>query len=229
MNYKGKVMNETQKELFIKLTEFLGQVLGKQYEIVFHIVSKEGSYIAAIVNNHISGRTLNSPLTDFGSKLIQEKAYLRQDFLCNYKALTKDNELVNGSTFFIKKKRKLVGILCINHDNKEMKKVVHKIIELENLSGFNEVSSFISKSSEDDELSLKTLSHNIEDILAQSIDLNVLKSGLTLKSVQKNDIIKKLYKKGIFNIKGSLNIVSKLLKMSESSIYRYIGKFKKQQ
>lgn len=77
--------------------------------------------------------------------------------------------------------------------------------------------------------SLETLSHNIEDILAQSIDLNVLKSGLTLKSVQKNDIIKKLYKKGIFNIKGSLNIVSKLLKMSESSIYRYIGKFKKQQ
>lgn len=221
-------MNEEQKELFIKLTQFLGQVLGPQYEVVFHVVSKEGSYIAAIANNHISGRTINSPLTDFGSKLIQEKAYLRQDFLCNYKALTQDNELVDGSTFFIRKKRKLVGILCINHDTKALRKAVHKIIELENLRGFDELSPFISNENEYDELSLENLSHNIEDILAQSVDLNSLKKDFVLKSAQKNDLIKKLYKKGIFNIKGSLNLVSKLLKMSESSIYRYIGKFKKQ-
>ena len=49
-------MNDEQKELFIKLTHFLGQVLGKSYEVVFHIISKKGSYIAAIENSHISGR-----------------------------------------------------------------------------------------------------------------------------------------------------------------------------
>lgn len=35
-------MDEKQKEQFIKLTNFLGQVLGKQYEVVFHVLSKEG-------------------------------------------------------------------------------------------------------------------------------------------------------------------------------------------
>lgn len=232
-------MNDEQKELFIKLTHFLGQVLGKSYEVVFHIISKKGSYIAAIENSHISGRTIDSPLTAFASKLLQEKAYLKKDFLCHYKAQTKENKLLNGSTFFIKKGEKLVGILCINHDTSEIQKAVHKIIEIENLSGFGEITaSLMSDSGESSgfgespqpqnaQISIENLSHNIEDILAQSIDLNYLQSGFTLSATQKNDIIKNLYQKGIFNIKGSLYIVAKLLKISEPSVYRYLNKLKK--
>ena len=218
-------MNEEQKELFIKLTHFFGQVLGKGYEVVFHIVSKEGSYIAAIANNHISGRTVNSPLTAFASKLLQEKAYLKDDFLCNYKALTQENKLLQGSTFFIKKAQKLVGILCINHDTSEIEKAVHKIIEIENLNNFYDLVE--STQPQNNHISIENLSRSIEDILAQSIDLNYLKSGFALSTTQKNNIIKQLYQKGIFNIKGSLFIVAKLLKMSESSVYRYLNKLKK--
>lgn len=232
-------MNNEQRELFIKLTHFLGQVLGKSYEVVFHIISKKGSYIAAIENSHISGRTIDSPLTAFASKLLQEKAYLKQDFLCHYKAQTKENKLLNGSTFFIKKGDKLVGILCINHDTSEIQKAVHKIIEIENLSGFGEITASLmsdlgdssnfgeSPQPQNTQISIENLSHNIEDILAQSIDLNYLKSGFTLSATQKNDIIKNLYQKGIFNIKGSLYIVAKLLKISEPSVYRYLNKLKK--
>lgn len=235
-------MNDEQKELFIKLTHFLGQVLGKSYEVVFHIISKKGSYIAAIENSHISGRTIDSPLTAFASKLLQEKAYLKQDFLCHYKAQTKENKLLNGSTFFIKKGDKLVGILCINHDTSEIQSAIHKIIEIENLSGFGEITASLMSDSDESggfgessespqpqntQISIENLSHNIEDILAQSIDLNYLKSGFTLSATQKNDIIKNLYQKGIFNIKGSLYIVAKLLKISEPSVYRYLNKLKK--
>ena len=232
-------MNDEQRELFIKLTHFLGQVLGKSYEVVFHIISKKGSYIAAIENSHISGRTIDSPLTAFASKLLQEKAYLKQDFLCHYKAQTKENKLLNGSTFFIKKGDKLVGILCINHDTSEIQKAVHKIIEIENLSGFGEITASLmsdlgdssnfgeSPQPQNTQISIENLSHNIEDILAQSIDLNYLKSGFALSATQKNDIIKNLYQKGIFNIKGSLYIVAKLLKISEPSVYRYLNKLKK--
>lgn len=217
-------MNEEQKELFVKLTHFLGKVLGKSYEVVFHVVSKDGSYIAAIENNHISGRTLDSPLTAFGSKLLQEKAYLKDDFLCNYKALTQENKLLQGSTFFIKKAQKLVGILCINHDTSEIEKAVHKIIEIENLHNFYDL---VESTQPQTHVAIENLSQSIEDILAQSIDLNYLKSGFALSTTQKNNIIKQLYQKGIFHIKGSLLIVAKLLKISESSIYRYLNKLKK--
>lgn len=219
-------MNDDTINLFCKLTEFLGQVLGKNYEIVFHVISKEGSYIKAIANNHISGRTLNSPLTEFASKLVQEKMYLKKDFLYNYKAMTKDNKSLKGSTFFITKKKKLVGILCINHDTSEFEKAIQKIIELNDVNNFEDIFNKVQKNSQDT-INTENLSLNIEDMLTQSIDLSYIKSGFLLSSTQKMAMVKKLYDKGIFNIKGSITEVAKCLNISEPSVYRYLQKLKK--
>ncbi len=61
------------KTTIYKVDIFLGEVLGEQYEIVFHVITEDGAYIAAIANNHISGRSLDSPLTAFASELMQNK------------------------------------------------------------------------------------------------------------------------------------------------------------
>ncbi|WP_291951628.1 PAS domain-containing protein [Campylobacter sp.] len=222
-------MDKQQKELFIKLTQFLGQVLGKQYEIVFHVISNEGSYIAAIANNHISGRTINSPLTSFASKLIQEKEYLNKDFLCDYKAKVGKSKIVAGSTFFIKNQNKIVGILCINHDTTELRKSISKIIELEKINDFSDLLDIHNQNNINlhDMSNIETLSYSIEDILAENIDLKYLNSGYNLSTEQKDEIIKKLHSRGIFNIKGSIPIVAKSLNISEPSVYRYLQKLKK--
>ncbi|QOR01452.1 helix-turn-helix transcriptional regulator [Campylobacter sp. 2014D-0216] len=221
-------MDEQQKELFIKLTQFLGQVLGKQYEIVFHVISDEGSYIAAIANNHISGRTTSSPLTSFASELVQEKEYLNKDFLCDYKARVGKSKIVTGSTFFIKNQNKIVGILCINHDTTELRSAISKIIELEKINDFSDLLDIHSQNNVNlhNMSNIETLSHSIEDILAENIDLKYLNSGYSLSTEQKDEIIKKLHSKGIFNIKGSISIVAKLLNISEPSVYRYLQKLK---
>ncbi|RKO64192.1 DNA-binding protein [Campylobacter sp. P255] len=221
-------MDEQQKELFIKLTQFLGQVLGKQYEIVFHVISDEGSYIAAIANNHISGRTTSSPLTSFASELVQEKEYLNKDFLCDYKARVGKSKIVTGSTFFIKNQNKIVGILCINHDTTELRSAISKIIELEKINDFSDLLDIHSQNNVNlhNMSNIETLSHSIEDILAENIDLKYLNSGYSLSTEQKDEIIKKLHSKGIFNIKGSIPIVAKLLNISEPSVYRYLQKLK---
>ncbi|TQR34419.1 DNA-binding protein [Campylobacter sp. MIT 99-7217] len=215
-------MDENQKEQFIKLTHFLGEVLGKQYEVVFHVISKKGAYIAAIANNHISKRTLNSPLSAFASELIQNKAYLKEDFLCDYKALIGKNKLVRGSTFFIKNADKLVGILCINHDTSLMRDLVCKIIDIEKIG---DVGEFLTQGSSSQ--SIETLSGSIEEILAQSVDMSYLDSPYQLSPTQKEELAKSLYEKGIFNIKGAVPIVANFLKISEPSVYRYLKKFKK--
>ncbi|MBF7049394.1 PAS domain-containing protein [Campylobacter volucris] len=222
-------MDELQKELFIKLTQFLGQVLGDKYEIVFHVISEEGSYIAAIANNHISGRTINSPLTSFASELIQEKEYLTKDFLCDYKAKVGNSKIVTGSTFFIKNQNKIVGILCINHDTTELRTAISKIIELEKINDFSDLLNINNQNNTNlqNMSNIETLSHSIEDILAEHINLDYLNSGYNLSIEQKDDIIKNLHSKGIFNIKGSISIVAKFLNMSEPSVYRYLQKLKK--
>ncbi|EFV4303667.1 DNA-binding protein, partial [Campylobacter jejuni] len=179
-------MDEKQKEQFIKLTNFLGQVLGKQYEVVFHVLSKEGAYIAAIANSHVSGRTLESPLSAFASELIQNKKYLEKDFLCDYKALAGKSKLIRGSTFFIKNHDKLVGILCINHDTSIMRDLICKMIDLEKIGDMGEILGNISFSQNDS--SIETLSHSIEDILVQSVDSSYLNSDYQLSITQKEEI-----------------------------------------
>ncbi|EAH5042944.1 DNA-binding protein [Campylobacter coli] len=221
-------MDEGQKQQFIKLTYFLGEVLGEQYEIVFHVITEDGAYIAAIANSHISGRSLDSPLSAFASELVQNKAYLKEDFLCDYKALIGKSKLVRGSTFFIKNSDELVGILCINHDTSMMRDLVCRIIDIEKLG---DMSEFLNQDKENntsvDSLgNIETLSHSIEEILAQSIDMNYLNSDYQLSMAQKEEITKTLYQKGIFNIKGSVPIVARLLKISEPSVYRYLKNFK---
>lgn len=221
-------MDEGQKQQFIKLTYFLGEVLGEQYEIVFHVITEDGAYIAAIANSHISGRSLDSPLTAFASELMQNKKYLEKDFLCDYKALVGKSKLIRGSTFFIKNHDKLVGILCINHDTSIMRDLICRIIDIEKLG---DMSEFLNQDKENntsvDSLgNIETLSHSIEEILAQSIDMNYLNSDYQLSMAQKEEITKTLYQKGIFNIKGSVPIVARFLKISEPSVYRYLKNFK---
>ncbi|MBZ7943894.1 PAS domain-containing protein [Campylobacter sp. RM13744] len=222
-------MDEKQKEQFIKLTKFLGQVLGKQYEVVFHVIDKKGTYIAAIENNHISGRTLESPLDAFISELIQKKVYLKKDFLYDYKALVEKNKFVRGSNFFIKNSDELVGILCINHDASAIRDAICKIIDIEKLDDMGEFLSQDESSNLEinDLANVETLSRSIEEILAQNIDMSYLNSNYQLSITQKEEIAKTLYEKGIFNIKGAVAIVAKFLKISEPSVYRYLKKFKK--
>ncbi|MBZ7948379.1 PAS domain-containing protein [Campylobacter sp. RM9929] len=222
-------MDEKQKEQFIKLIKFLGQVLGKQYEVVFHVIDKKGTYIAAIENNHISGRTLESPLDAFISELIQKKVYLKKDFLYDYKALVEKNKFVRGSTFFIKNSDELVGILCINHDASVIRDAICKIIDIEKLDDMGEFLSQDESSNLEinDLANVETLSRSIEEILAQNIDMSYLNSNYQLSITQKEEIAKTLYEKGIFNIKGAVAIVAKFLKISEPSVYRYLKKFKK--
>jgi len=225
-------LKEEQKEQFIKLTHFLGAVLGKHYEVVFHVISKKGAYIAAIVNNHISKRTLNSPLSAFASELIQNKAYLKEDFYCDYKAAIGKNKLVRGSTFFIKNKDKLEGILCINHDTSAIKEAVCKIIELENLGDLSAFLGTQTLKEENSALSLnslqsvETLSESVEEILAQNVGENYFNTDLQLSIAQKEELVKNFYEKGIFNIKDAVPVVAKFLKLSKPSVYRYLKKFK---
>lgn len=129
-------MNNVQKKYFIGLTHFLGSVLGPKYEVVFHSFDKKKAHMEAIANSHVSGRTLSSPLSSFGSSLLQDKVYLDKDFIFNYKAVADSEKVIRGATYFIKNGDKLEGILCINHDTSELVDVMTKLISLENLGNF---------------------------------------------------------------------------------------------
>lgn len=222
-------MNNAQKKYFIGLTHFLGNVLGPKYEVVFHSFEKNKASMEAIANSHVSGRTLSSPLSVFASKMLQEKVYLDKDFISNYKAVGDSNKLIMGSTYFIKNGEKLEGILCINHDTSELVETVNKLISLENLGTFVNllgIDPALSGEEESEIISKEKLEKSIEDILSEYVDLTLLESDKALSFRQKENSVRVLFEKGIFNIKGAIPVVAKYLRISEPSVYRYLKNIK---
>ena len=99
---------------YIKLTEFLGQALGPDYEVALHDMTDKNRSIVAIANNHISGREIGAPLTNVALKILMDKSYETQDYRLHYCGLSAEGKTLRSSTMFIKHNGKLVGMLCIN-------------------------------------------------------------------------------------------------------------------
>ena len=102
---------------YIKLTEFLGQALGPDYEVALHDMTDKNRSIVAIANNHISGREIGAPLTNVALKILMDKSYETQDYRLHYCGLSAEGKTLRSSTMFIKHNSKLVGMLCINFDD----------------------------------------------------------------------------------------------------------------
>ena len=60
-----------------------------------------------------SGRSIGSSLTDFALQVKSNKEYETQDYLVNYRAKAQGKEFV-ASTYYIKNKGRLIGMLCLN-------------------------------------------------------------------------------------------------------------------
>lgn len=211
---------------YIPLVEFLGNVLGKNSEVVLHDLCNLDNSIIAIANGHVSGRTVGAPITNFALKMIKgEKNKETKKYILNYNGYSKFNRELKSSTFFIRNNdEKLIGLLCINTDET----IFHKLKEVTSLleQNFNicqsEKSTLILENTE-------RFTSSIEEIVE-----NAIKDVLTMKNIKIDDlkqhdrleIIANLHSDGVFLLKGAVTELAKQLKISEPTIYRYLQKMK---
>ena len=203
------------------LVEFLGKVLGPRYEVVLHVLTSETeAYIGAIANGEVSGRTLNSGLTDLARKIIQEKEYKRRDYLLNYVGKTHNGKDISSSTYFIKDKAgNLLGLLCINIDTTKHKLLAQEILQLANIK--LPILQMVSETQNNEYV--EHFPHSVQDIINSVVDFDMLQPDLKLTKEKKISIIKELNDKNIFQVKGAVQEVSNTLKISEASVYRYLN------
>ena len=102
-------------EPYKALVPFLAELLGESCEILLHDISQPKHSVIAIANGFHTGRKVGSPFTDLAIKIMEEKAYVKRDYLANYNGRSKNKNFVS-STFFIKHEGKVIGLLCINRN-----------------------------------------------------------------------------------------------------------------
>lgn len=204
---------------YVPLVHFLAQALGENVEIALHDMTCQDGPIVALANGQ-SGREVGSKLTNLGKHIIEEKQYLEQDFVMNYKSLSQDGKLLRSSSYFIKDPEgNLVGMLCVNvniSDYAYINQVLQRILGI----------STKSEMEYEMENPIEILSNDLQTTISQYCQeaLNDMgcfdSSRLTAK--EKQHVVEYLNKKGVFQMKGAIHIVANVIHSSTPTIYRYL-------
>lgn len=215
-------MNQNIKK-FITIADFLGEVLGKNTEIIIHDLTNYEHSIVHIINGHISNRKIGDPITDLVLEFMITESKGDKQFICNYNSETAEGKLLYSSTYFIRdKKNIIVGALCLNSDYQDVKKSLSSLMSL--------FPNYV----DDKALALNNIKENLnsnpQEVTENKIDSIINQFDVAPKRMtteEKTEIITALNDCGIFNIRGSVQEVANKLHMSEPSVYRYIKKIKK--
>ncbi len=213
-------------EPYAKFVEFLGEALGDNVEIALHDLTSEDKEIVALCNGQISGREMNSGLSNLAVHLLEDKQYLTNDYVFNYKTVSADGKLLRAATYFIKDgvHEEPVGMVCINVDITDFNYIQDTLKKILGIK--DETPAEFSR-----ENPIEVLSYSLDETVERYIKEALEEMGFPsyfeinrLKVDEKIKVVKYLQEKGTFKVKGALVFVANKLRVSEPTIYRYLKK-----
>lgn len=215
-------------ESYIPMVEFIAKMMGDNCEVVLHDITNPEHSVIAIKNGHISGREIGSPLTDLSLQFLKGKHYINQNFICNYKANSKNRKMLRSSTFFIKDNtNEIIGMLCVNIDITSMIETRNFLNKMIHTEGDKDQS--LSKEVVGNNDLFENLEESIDDVMSSIIKKVINNHPIVperMSPEEKIQIVKELNDKGIFLLKGGVSEVAKHLDTSDATIYRYLAKIK---
>ena len=209
-------------ERYIPLVEFMGKICGKNYEIILHDVSTPERSVIAACNEHLSGRRIGDPMTELAKELLRTGAYKEHDYVANYEGRTRGGKRFVSSTFFIKEKGQLVGLICVNHDVEDILVLSERLSNL--LRDFS-----LPQEEEERSAYTENLDDSIPELSSNLIHSTILGYGIpstAMHTSDKLDILRSLEAQGVFQTKGSIGQVAKELHISEPTAYRYLRRIR---
>lgn len=198
------------------LVEFLGGIFEGWIEFTLHDLSKPGRTIIAIKNGEITNREVGDSISDLTHKIINEQIKteedlmeLKKELLSMFPDIQSKDLLIKGSNGEIR------GILSVNIAIAPINQI-RRVVDL--FSPCNSNSDLPLKSNMERESFYDLAESIVEDILSKS-SISIER----LNSEERQEIIGKLKKEGVFQIKGIVSLVAQRMNISEASVYRYLG------
>ena len=224
--------NNPVLEPYIKLTEFLGQALGPDYEIALHDLTDRNRSIIAIANGHVSGRSIGAPLTNMALSILRDKSYETTDYRLHYQGVSAEGKVLRSNTWFIKQEGKLIGMLCINFDDTRFRMAGAQLMNLCHPVQF--ISEVLPEVVDRNgqfmlQAAPEQYRNTTDAVAADAIHRELDLLGMTpdrLTAEERQQIIAALDKDGIFLLKGAVKEVAAELRCSQASVYRYLSHIK---
>ena len=216
-------------EYYVSLISFFSTVVGPDYELVLFDYRDEKPKALSIENGSLSGRNKNDGIPSFITKAIEEKVYLKSDYVFNKKTKAPNGKVLRSSIYFIKDVDDLKGVIMVNFDDMRYAMMARQIFELGHPDEYVEQEISISiKENSDIENTLD--SNSFKDLVLSIINQQIDSFKIPIERLtqeEKIELIGRLDDKGIFMMKGSVDILVDKLDSSPASIYRYLNESRK--
>jgi len=209
-------LNQTDKTILHALetvAEGVAKIFGCNCEVVLHSLEDLSHSVVKIVNGHVTGRRVGSPLTDFGIEMLKKAESLEQDVIGSYYSKLDDGRSLKSVTMLIRNpKGKPIGFMCINID------LSAPLSDF--LKEFLPIGGELSR-----EPVVEHFPLSMKDLIFRSLELVMtdVNKRRELSPSEKNKLtILGLYKRGIFNVRGAIDLVAKEIGVSRYTVYNYI-------
>lgn len=209
---------------YIPFVDFLAEILGRNSEIVLHNLKDLDASVVAIRNNHISTREVGDPATDYVLRMVKEGIDKKEDYKINYRDIAnRNNQRIKSASLYLRRDNEIVGMICVNTDETLFSEIEKSVNALELLLGTYQ------NNREKNNVSRETVSRSVEEMAENIIMELSIQKGISInqfKQEDKFDSIMKLHDNGFFLLKGAVPEASKILKISEPTVYRYLQNIK---
>jgi predicted transcriptional regulator YheO len=212
----------TNKEILenhFAIADFIAAANGPTCEVLVHDLSSLKNSIVHIVNGEITGRTIGGSITDFGLEILQKEDYEEEPFVVNYLGTAQKNtKILRCSTYYIRnEENRVIGLLCVNNDITDLLRMQESIN--------NMVMAKEPERSDTETGSRENFDMTVDEMVDGIIQSVVLDSGIKLtesSQEEKRELVRKIYDRGVFKFKGTVNTLASILEISTQSVYRYL-------
>lgn len=198
------------------VADTIAKAFGSHCEVVIHTLSNVSQSVTKIVNGHVTGRKEGSPLTDFGIEIMKKADSLESDIIGPYFIDLDDGRKLRCVTLLIRnEKAKPIGMMCINID-----------LSAPLLDFFKD---FLLTRGESSQEIVEHFAITPKEMILRTLDKvkSLVDNQRKVSPSDKNKmVVVELYKKGIFNVRGSIDLVAEETGISRYTVYNYIREAK---
>jgi predicted transcriptional regulator YheO len=201
-------------ESFFPLADTISSLIGEHCEVVIHSLEALENSVVKISNGSITGRTIGSPITDLGLKMLAQYEQNQNQVQEGYFAKNAKGDELKSATFVITGSKGLpIGLFCMNINlSAPFSEVLKAFLPSVNTPPVQEL-----------------FSSNATDVISESLKntiIDVDNDSKVMPKQRNKEITRRLFENGIFELKEATQLTALELNISKHAIYKYIREFK---
>lgn len=199
------------------ICEGMQKTFGNRIEFILHDLSKPESSVVFVAGD-LTKRQLGAPATNILMRTLSKYGDDAKDII-SYPSISRDGKVLKSSTIFVRNESgKIIGCFCMNIDITEFNAVMALIEDI--------AATTLPEQQEENEglhteIFAQSIGEVVEDVIRYEINRKK-QSPAAMTKAEKVEIIRSLDKKGVFDVKGSPELVAGMLGTSVFTIYNYI-------